>query len=194
MNIKIEGLTELLNVLKGLYSGLKDAVQISEGKRKEMREALADTAELIDETLSILKQQMTAALSELKYGDKQNAKYLIYALGNTGEWEQRFRQFQLCERLREATLNLDRKGLFQFANALIYGNQDVLSLKMHDYLGGEANAAQSVAVMLQEVNALDALVDSDLDKVVLQLEQARSEVGKWRQSFIDLEQKMRNAI
>lgn len=194
MNIRINFLSELLNILNGLYSVVKEAVQISESKRKEMREALADTAELIDEALSILKQQMTTALSELKYGDKQKAKALIYVLGNTGEWEQKFRQFQLCERLREATLNLDRKGLFQFTNALIYGNQDVLIMKMHDYLGGEANAAKSVAEMLQEVNALEALVDKDLDEVVLQLEQARNEVGKWRQTFIDLEQKMRNAI
>ncbi len=53
MTIKIEGFSEVLNILKELFSGVKSAIQIPEKNRKEMRDALADKAELIDETLTI---------------------------------------------------------------------------------------------------------------------------------------------
>ncbi len=70
----IEGFSEVLGILKDLTLGVKTAMQIPEDQRKEMRNAIADTAELIDETLTILKQHLTSVISELRFGDKQLAK------------------------------------------------------------------------------------------------------------------------
>jgi hypothetical protein len=93
----VEGFSEVFGILKELASGVKTAVQIPEIQRKEMRDAIADTAELIDETLTILKQHLTKVISELKFGDRQNAKRMIYELGDFSGWEDKYRRFQLCE-------------------------------------------------------------------------------------------------
>jgi hypothetical protein len=191
MTIKIEGFTEVLDILKGLFSGLKSAIQIPEENRKEMKAALADTAELIDETLTILKQHLTSVVSELKFGDKQKAKQMIYELGNFQGWEAKYRQFQLCDKLRETVLNLERKGLYNLITNLSIHNPETIQQRMWDYIGGETNAANSVGEMLKDLSALEDKVDTDYESVVKHLEEARNEVGKWRQVFIDLEKEIR---
>jgi hypothetical protein len=191
MTINIEGFTEVLDILKGLFSGLKSAMQIPEKNRKEMKDALADTAELIDETLTILKQHLTSVVSELKFGDKQKAKQMIYELGNFQGWETKYRQFQLFYKLRGAALNLERKGLYKLITNLSFNNPEIIEQRMWDYIGGETNAANSVGTMLQDLAGLEKNVDSDYDSVVKYLEEARNEVGKWRQVFIDLEKEIR---
>jgi hypothetical protein len=71
MTIKIEGFTEVFEILKDMFAGVKSAMQLPDKNKKEMGDAIANTAELIDETLTILKQNLTSILSELKFGDKQ---------------------------------------------------------------------------------------------------------------------------
>lgn len=73
MIINIQGFKEVLDILKGLLSGIKSVGQIPENNKKEMIEALAATAEIIDETLTILKQHLSGVLSELKFGDRNLA-------------------------------------------------------------------------------------------------------------------------
>jgi hypothetical protein len=65
---------------------------------------------------------------------------------------------------------------------------------MFDYIGGEINAARSVGTMLKSLTPLANSVDSDFEQVVQNIEEARNEVGKWRQAFIDLEIEIRNSI
>lgn len=189
-----EGFSEVLDILKGLFSGLKTAVQIPENHRKEMRDALADTAELIDETLTILKQHLTTVISELKFGDRLKARQMIFELGDFRGWEDKYRQFQLCDTLRNAANNLERKGLYKFLNNLAINDPQVIQQRMWDYIGGETNAARSVGTMIQNLSDLADFSEADFDKVVNELTVARDEVGKWRQSFIDLELEIRNSF
>lgn len=189
-----EGFSEVLGILKELFSGVKAAVQIPEIQRKELRDAIANTAELIDETLTILKQHLTSVLSELKFGDGQAASRMIYELGDFRGWEDRYRKFQLCDALREATNNLERKGLYQYLNKLSFSDPRVIHQRMFDYIGGETNAAKSVGTMLQNLSGLAGEVDTNYEEVVATLESARNEVAKWRQAFIDLELEIRNAL
>jgi hypothetical protein len=190
----IEGFSEVLGILKEMASGVKTAMQIPENQKKEMRDAIADTAELIDETLTILKQHLTGVISELKFGDRQNAKRMIYELSDFRGWEDKFRQFQLCDSLRLATDNLERKGLYRLLTNLSFNNPDLIHQRMFDYIGGETNAARSVGTMLQNLAQLADSVDSDYTVVMNNLEETRNEVGKWRQAFIDLELSIRNSI
>lgn len=192
MPINIQGIQEVFDILKELVSGVKSAVQIPEKNRKEMLEAVADTAELVDETLTILKQHLTVVISELKFGDKQKAKQMISELGSFPGWENKYRQFQLCDKLREASFNLERRGLYALLNRLTFNDPDIIKQKMWDYIGGEANAANSVGTLLLELSRLDAKVDAEFDSVVSSLELARNEVGKWRQMFIDVEKELRS--
>jgi lysyl-tRNA synthetase class II len=194
MTIKIEGFTEVFEILKDMFAGVRSAIQLPEKNKKEMRDAIANTAELIDETLTILKQHLTSVLSQLKFGDKQKAKQMIYELGSFQGWEQKYRQFQMCDTLREATMSLEKKGLYKLLNNFSYTDTATIQQRMWDYIGGETNAANSVGTMLQQLSSLSNDVDSALDDVVLNLEAARDEIGKWRQSFIDLEKDIRNSI
>ncbi len=190
----IEGFSEVFGILKELASGVKTAIQIPENQKKEMRDAIADTAELIDETLTILKQHLTSVISELRFSDRQRAKQMIYELGSFQGWEAKYRQFQLCDSLRQATDNLERKGLYKLLNNISFDQPETIQQRMFDYIGGEVNAARSVGTMLLHLAQLADSVDTDFTAVVKELEEARNEVGKWRQSFIDLELEIRSSI
>lgn len=190
----IEGFSEVLGILKELASGVKAASQIPENNRKEMRDAIADTAELIDETLTILKQHLTSVISELRFGDRQNAKRSIYELGDFPGWVEKYRRFQMCESLHLATERLRQKGLYKLLSNISYQDTDIIQQRMFDYIGGEINAARSVGTMLQRLTPLADSVDSDFEMVIKKLEETRNEVGKWRQAFIDLELEIRNSI
>ena len=190
----VEGFSEVFGILKDLFSGVKTAMQIPENHRKEMRDAIADTAELIDETLTILKQHLTTVVAELRFGDKQKAARMIYELGDFRGWEDKYRQFQLCDSLRQATYNLEKKGLYQLLNHVSVSNPETIQQRMFDYIGGETNAARSVGTMLQNLSGLAGEVDTNYEEVVATLESARNEVAKWRQAFIDLELEIRNAL
>lgn len=194
MIIKVEGFKEVLDILKGLLAGIKSAGQIPENNKKEMKEALAATAELIDETLTILKQHLTSVLSELKFGDKQAARKMIFELGDFRGWEDKYRQFQLCDKLREATGNLERKGVYKLLNNLSFDDPEKIQQKMWDYIGGEANAANSVGTLLMDLSSLESNLDTEFDMVADSLEQARNEVGNWRQIFIDFEKEIRDSM
>lgn len=160
MIINIQGFKEVLDILKGLLSGIKSVGQIPENNKKEMIEALAATAEIIDETLTILKQHLSGVLSELKFGDRNLAWKMIFELGDFREWEVKYRQFQMCDKLREATGNLEREGLYKLLNNLSFSDPEKIRQKMWDYIGGETNAANSVGTMLQELSAFDQKVES----------------------------------
>jgi hypothetical protein len=190
----IEGFSEVFGILKELTSVLKSVIDLKDNKGKEMRDAVADTAELIDETLTILKQHLTIVISELRFGNKQNAERLISELNDFRGWEDKYRQFQLCDSLRLATDKLESKGLYGLLNKASFGSPETIHQRMFDYIGGETNAAKSVGTMLVELSKLADAVDSDSAMVLQNLEDARSEVGKWRQAFIDLELEIRNLI
>lgn len=194
MIIKIEGFKEVLDILKSMASGLKDVARLPEQNKKEMREALADTAELIDETLGIVKQQLSAILAELKYGDKQKAKQMIDELGDFQEWQSRYRQFQLCDKLTTATLNLERKGFYRLLHQITFKNPEEIKSRMWDFVGNETSAANSVSAMLKNLAKLDQTVDREETEVIEELETSRNEIGRWRQSFIDVEKEIRNSL
>lgn len=194
MPVKVEGFSEVFGILKDLFSAVKSTIQLPDNLRKEMKDAIACTAELIDETLVVLKQHLTGVISELRFGDKQRATQMIYELGDFQGWEVKYRQFQLCDALRQATTNLERKGVYKLLNSIAYNDSSVIQQRMFDFIGGEVNAARSVGTMLMELSRLADSVDSDYNMVVGELEEARNEISKWRQSFIDLEIEIRNSI
>jgi len=190
----VEGFSEVFGILKELASGVKTAIELKETQKNELRDAIAKTAELVDQTLAIVKQHLTSVISELKFRDRQNAKIMIAELASFPGWEDKYRRFQLCDALRLATDNLERKGLYKYLNKISFNDPKTIQQRMFDYIGGEVNAAKSVVTMLESLTPLADSVDSDFEMVVKNLEEARNEVGKLRQAFIDLEIEIRNSI
>jgi hypothetical protein len=134
MGIKVEGFNEVFDILKNLSSAVKSTLTIPANMRKEMYDAIAATAELIDETLVVLKQHLTSVISELRFGDQQKAAQMIWALGNFQGWEAKYRQFQLCDALRLATDNLERKGLYKLLNQVSFSDSNLIQQRMFDYI------------------------------------------------------------
>lgn len=194
MEIKIAGLSEVFNIIGTLFNGVKTAAEIPETAKKEMKEALASTAELIDETLTILKQHLSAVVHELKYGDDARARQMIFELGNFQMWEQKYRQFELCDTLRNAAMNLEKKGIYELKNNLSYGDPDKLKQLIWDYIGGEANAARSVGEMLVEMSRKADFDPAKKDEMIAVMDSARNEITEWRQKFVDIEKEIRMAI
>jgi len=194
MEIKIAGLSEVFDIIGALFKGVKAAAEIPETEKREMKEALADTAELIDETLTILKQHLTTVSGELKYGDDAKARRMIFEMGNFLLWEQKYRQFELCDTLRNAAMNLEKKGIFQLKTNISFGDPDTLKQLIWDYIGGEANAARSVGEMLVNLSRKADFDPSQKDEMIENLEAARTEIGNWRQKFVDIEKEIRSAI
>jgi len=194
MEIKIAGLSEVFDIIGALFKGVKAAAEIPETEKREMKEALADTAELIDETLTILKQHLTTVSGELKYGDEAKARRMIFEMGNFLLWEQKYRQFELCDTLRNAAMNLEKKGIFQLKTNISFGDPDTLKQLIWDYIGGEANAARSVGEMLVNLSRKADFDPSQKDEMIENLEAARTEIGNWRQKFVDIEKEIRSAI
>lgn len=190
----LQGFSEVFDILKGIFSGLKTIADNDKNHRKEIRDALADTAKLIDETLTILKQHLNAVILELKSTDKTRARQLISELGNFQEWEKKFRKFQLCDSLRNAVLDLENKGLYNYLNPVSLKDPQSAKQRMWDYIGGEQKAAQTVGEMLQHLSQLANFSEAEYDQTVARLTEARDEIGKMRQHFIDLELEIRNSI
>lgn len=194
MEIKIQGLSEIFEIIGSLYKGVKAAAEIPETAQKEMNEALADTAELIDETLTILKQHLSSVIAELKFGDEDKARLMILNLANFQEWEQKYRRFELCDTLRGAVISLDKKGLFKLKNKVSFGDMDKLQQLIWDYIGGEVNAARSVGEMLVNLAKLSDFDPAKKDAVIASLDKARVEIHSWREKFMDMEKKIRSAV
>ncbi|MBK9108612.1 MAG: hypothetical protein IPM92_09655 [Saprospiraceae bacterium] len=67
------GFKKFFDILKELVSGVNLPFKYLRSIGKNMLEAVADTAELVDETLTILKQHLPKVIFELKFGDQQKA-------------------------------------------------------------------------------------------------------------------------
>ena len=194
MTIKIEGISQVLEILSGLFSAVKKTANLSAERRKEMREALANTAELIEETLTILKQHLSAILTRLREDNMGEAEAMIANLSNFQEWENRYRQFRLCNELRDAAYSLERKGLYALPNSFALDDPQKIVQLMWDYIGGETNAAHSVGEMLVNLSQLAPITAVNPGYVIEQLEAARKEVQTCRQRFLDLELEIREAV
>jgi|GEM_PF-1103529 len=194
MELKIQGLSDVFNIIGTLFKGVKSAAEIPAEAKKEMNDALADTAGLIDETLTILKQHLSAVIAELRFGDEDNARRMIFDLANFQLWEQKYRQFELCDALRQAAMNLERKGLYQLKSIVSYGKPEDLQRLIWDYIGGESNAAQSVGEMLVALSRKGDFKTDEKENMIADLDKARTEITTWRQNFVDIEKEIRMAV
>lgn len=194
MEINIKGVSEVFKLIADLFSGVKKIGQASGVHRQQLVKGLGDTAELIDQTLTILKQHLTTIINHLSMDNLHEAKRMIGELGNYHEWESRYRQFQLCDPLMQAGRELDTLLNKELVNKIAFKDTPKLQQLINDYIRNEGSAGRLIGETLAELSGLAAHVDVDPIKVRQQLEKAKSEVQQWRDKFIALEKKMRKVI
>ncbi len=191
--ISISELDELLNVLKELIKGVKEAAKLSKKQREEMRESIGDTCELINSILTTVKQRISDVYKELRMGDIE-AKDHILELANSSEWEDKYREFKLCLPLRTAASEIRDSILGRFIEKFSFKNPDGLKSTIEQFLRAEEAAGQFVAAILKDLSQLGHKVDSRKKYVMAKLIEARDSIQKYRDKFIFLEKKMRAAI
>ena len=194
MALDISAFTEVLSILKGIAEEVKKLTNLKKDEQKALQESLAATAELVDESLGLVKQEMSKIVIELRMDSADNAQRMLAALAHVPEWESKYRQFQLCDALRGSIQRLENRVFPSFFNRMLFKSPTEIISKLHEYIGGEYRAALSVAQMLDELSTLSSKLPDEKDAVLAELEKARDEVGQLRQSFIDLERQIRSSV
>lgn len=194
MNINIAGLSEILKLIADLFEGVKKLSQITVSHRQKLIKSLSDTAELIDQTLTILKGHLAKIISEIEMGNISEAKKLISGLHNQQEWESKYRQFQMCDPLMQAGRELETLLNTELVNKISLNDPLALQKLIGDYLRNEGAAGRLIGETLTDLSKLASQIDSNPQFVSSEIDKAKNDVQKWRDKFIKLEKQLRKTI
>lgn len=194
MELNITGLSEILKLIADLFEGIKGLGQVTVSHRQKLIKSLGDTAELIDQTLTILKGHLTKIISEIQSNNLPEAKSLIAALDNHQEWERRYRQFQMCDPLMQAGRELETLLNRELVNKLSLKDSQKLQQLIKDYIRNEGAAGRLISETLTNLSKLASQIDTDYQIVSSEIENAKIEIQKWRDKFIRLEKQLRKTI
>lgn len=194
MKIKIKGLSDVLKLISDLFEGVKELGQVTVSHRHKLIKSLGDTAELIDQTLTILKGHLTKIISEIEAGNLPEAKKMISALGNHCDWESRYRQFQMCDPLMQAGRELETLLNRELVNKVSFKDSKKLQQLIYDYIRNEGAVGKLIGETLTDLSKLSSRVDNDPQVVSSKIEKAKNDIQRWRDKFIRLEKQLRKVI
>jgi cell division septum initiation protein DivIVA len=191
--ISVSELNTFLDLCNKAIEGLSGASKIPKEQRKQVREAIGNTCELIDSILTTVKQRLSDTRKAV-LGNSRYAADMISGLNNIGEWENSYRQFQICVPLREAASELREGVLGKLVQYFSFKNTDELKNTIEKFLATEATAGEFVRRILENLADLETKIDSDRAMVADELQHAKQKVQSYRDQFIDLEKKVRSTI
>ncbi|MEO6831211.1 MAG: hypothetical protein ABI378_03080 [Chitinophagaceae bacterium] len=194
MDINIKGLSDILKMISDLFSGVKNLGKLPAEHRAKLLKDIAATAEIIDETLTVLKGHLSKVIFEIQMGDKATAAQMVAELANNSFWESHYRQFQMCHSLWNAGRELDTLVNKELVNKISLKDAAALTGIINGYIAGEGSAGRLVSETLADLSKLTPEVDTNPQLVVASLEKAKSEIQDWRDKFIDMEKELRRAI
>lgn len=194
MNINIKGLSDILKLISDLLEGIKKLGQVTVAHRQKLIKSLGDTAELIDQALTILKGHLAKIISEIQLGNLQEAKRLITELDNHHDWESRYRQFQMCDPLMQAGRELETLLNKELVNKVAIKDSQKLQQLIYDYIRNEGAAGRLIGETLTDLSKLANQLENAPDFVKDEIEKAKTDIQKWRDKFIRLEKQLRKAI
>lgn len=194
MEIYIKGLSDILKLIADLFEGVKNLGQVTVSHRQTLIKSLGDTAELIDQILTILKGHLANIVSEIQSGNLSEAKRLITELDNHHDWESRYRQFQMCDPLMQAGRELETLLNKELINKLAIKDSQKLQNLIYDYIRNEGAAGRLIGETLTDLSKLASQVDTDPQLVRTKIEKAKFDIQKWRDKFIKIEKQLRNVI
>lgn len=191
--ISVSELNKLLDLLQKLMDGIGKAATLSKQQRTEMRQSLGDTCEMIDSILTTVKQRISDLSKELR-GDDPQAKTHISELADSGDWEHKYREFQLCLPLRTAASEIRDSILGKLIQFFSFKDSDDLRNTIEMFLASEAAAGDFVAKLLHNLSLLGNEADTRKEFVMAELEKARHSIQEYRDKFITLEKQIRATI
>lgn len=194
MEINIKGLSDILKMIADLFEAVKKLGQVTVLHRQKLIKSLGDTAELIDQTLTILRGHLAKILSEIEAGNITEAKRLISELKNHHDWESRYRQFQMCDPLMQVGRELETLLNKELVNKVSLKNPQALQQLINNYIRNEGAAGRLIGETLTDLSKLSLQVDTDPQTVGAEIEKAKNNIQKWRDKFIKLEKQIRKTI
>jgi hypothetical protein len=194
MEINIKGLSDILKMISDLFNGVKQLGQVTVLHRQKLIKSLGDTAELIDQTLTILKGHLAKIISEIEARNLLEAKKLINELKNQHDWESKYRQFQMCDPLMQVGRELETLLNQELINKVALKNPQELQKLIDDYIRNEGAAGRLIGETLTDLSKLSLQVEIDPQLVSVEIETAKDNIQKWRDKFIKLEKQLRKAI
>ena len=191
--ISVSELDKLVDLGTKVLSGLTKASNFPKDQRQKVRDAVADTCELINSILTTVKQRVSDVRKAV-LADDTRASNMIADLGSVSEWEDRYRQFQICEPLRNAAGDLRDGVLGRFVQYFSFRDKDDLRATVDRFLATEAAAGDFVGHLLDKLAGLGTELASNKQTVVDELGRARERIQAYRDQFVDLEKQLRSVI
>jgi uncharacterized protein YlxP (DUF503 family) len=188
--ISFSELDKILGLLTQLAEGVDKAAKLAVDKRAKMRQAIIKTCEMLDTVLTTVKQRISIIISEVD-GKDPNVRKHIENLSSYEEWEKHYREFQMCEPLRQAAEELNR-GVFQkLIGKFVFKDTSGIQNDIIEFMGNEHEAGLFVEKLLLNLSRLKNKVEADPNLVIKRLEKARGDIQVYRDLFIDLEKRVR---
>lgn len=194
MEINIKGLSDVLQLITSMFTGVKNLGKLPSEHRSQLFKSLSGAAEVIDETLTILKGHLSKVQSVIRQEDVARAHDMVSELAVEPFWESKYRQFQLCDSLHQAGRELDTLLNRELLNKVAFKDAQEIQILISKYIAGEGAAGRMISELLQDLGALAPLVATDPQKVQDKLESAKHSIQEWRDKFIELEKELRAAI
>lgn len=194
MEINIKGLSDVLQLITSMFTGVKNLGKLPSEHRTQLFKSLSGAAEVIDETLTILKGHLSKVQSVIRQEDVARAHDMVSELAVEPFWESKYRQFQLCDSLHQAGRELDTLLNRELLNKVAFKDAQDIQILISKYIAGEGAAGRMISELLQDLGALAPLVATDPQKVQDKLESAKHSIQEWRDKFIELEKELRAAI
>lgn len=194
MEINIKGLSDVLQLITSMFTGVKNLGKLPSEHRTQLFKSLSGAAEVIDETLTILKGHLSKVQSVIRQEDVARAHDMVSELAVEPFWESKYRQFQLCDSLHQAGRELDTLLNRELLNKVAFKDAQEIQILISKYIAGEGAAGRMISELLQDLGALAPLVATDPQKVQDKLESAKHSIQEWRDKFIELEKELRAAI
>ena len=193
VGITFAELDKLLSLFERLADGVSKAASLPENERRQMRQSISETAEMIDSILTMVKQRISVLIVEIRRGDLNIRQHLI-ELDNPYEWEKHYREFHLCEPLRNAASELRENFVSRLKQFFVVKDRRALKKGIDEFIQSERMAGEFVSKILKQLTKLADKVDKKPEYVQNELEKARDSIQQYRDAFIDIERRMRSSM
>jgi hypothetical protein len=191
--ISFAEIDKVLSLFEKLADGINKVSNLPKEKRENLRKALSETAEMVVTILTTIKQTISIIIIGIRSNDP-NIKTKIIELEHHSEWESVYRKFHLCEALKNASTELKSGFFSKVTNYFSFSNPEELERTIEQFMDNEFVVGIFVSKVLKNLAKLDKEADKNPAFVLGYFENARDDIEKYRDKFIEIEKNIRASI